>query len=117
MYVGRVLDRVEDDGAACQQMMGCVLPHRAAKRVRINLVNPVDHDDGIVHAAQFGLREVEPPETWRRPALETRQQASGTEHTFIDIEAKTLLERQMPDDVSEAAADFYRRLSFAGGPR
>ena len=59
IHIGRVLDRIEHDASPGKEVVHEVSMEREAKRLRVDLMDPVDHDDRIVDAGQPRLGKLE----------------------------------------------------------
>ena len=117
VLIRRVVDRIEHHATARVKMLGEVRVHGPTEGLRINLMNPVDHNDGIVHTGQLGSGEVEGLEARRPASLESGQEAGGREHAGIAIQAETLAKLEMAQDVAQAAADLGDGLAAGRRPR
>ena len=117
IHVGGVFDGVEHDASTVAAVVREVPVHRATERVRVNLMDPVDHDDRIVDARQLGLGELEAVELRRPASLESRQKTRGRKDARIVIQPEPFAKPQMAEDVAQAAPDLDHGFSIRVRPR
>lgn len=112
IHIRRVVDGIEHHASTRAEVSREVGVNLRAELLRVNLMDPVDHDDDVVDTGQPGLGKLEQFEARRGASLESRQEPSGRQNTRIAIQTEPCAKTQMAEDVAQAAADLSDGLAI-----
>lgn len=113
--VGRIVDGVDHQATALEQMVGEIAVNRVMKGFRWDQVDPVDHDDCTVLTVELCVRKFEHGESEIRAALKQRQQPGCAQDARIAVEAEPGVKPQVPENVAKTAADLDSALAIGLG--
>ena len=112
VFIRRIVDRIEHQSPARAKMLRGIRVRSTTENIRVNLMNPVDHDDGIVHAGQLAPGELEDLEPRRFARLKPRQEPGGRDGAGVAVQADARMKAQMAQDVAEPASDLDNGLAI-----
>lgn len=115
IHIRRVIDGIEHHASTRAEMSREVGVNLRAELLRVDLMDPVDHDDDVVDAGQSGPGELEHFEAGRGASLESRQEPRGRQDTRIAVQTEPRAKTQMAEDVAQAAADLSDGLAISVG--